>query len=135
MNSAHSIPGKWVPFVLFGGTACIKARRKYGLSRGKRKMFNHPYPSCPWGASEAGGVRGRGYLRSLGLGRGLVLRGIRAHGPDLEYCHTWVCAFTEWIRTNLYHMKKLVSQRSECSNRELLTFQFEMLHGTLKDKT
>lgn len=47
----------------------------------------------------------------------------------------WACALTEGIKINLSLTKKRVAQRSEHSTRELLTFQFKVLPGALKDKS
>lgn len=39
------------------------------------------------------------------------------------------------IKPNLFLARKLVVLRSKCSNRELLTIQFKILHDALKCKT
>lgn len=84
--------------MLFGGTACIKARRKFGFGGGKGKIFNHLCPSCPWGASEAKGGWGCVCVsQEPWFGQGVGAGGwvVRALTPDLEDCHTWACAFTK----------------------------------------
>lgn len=66
-------------------------------------MLHHP---CPiWGGSGTGDS-----LRSLRLGRRLVL-GVRAQHPEVEDSHTWACALTEGIKTNLSLTKKVSSSK------------------------
>lgn len=92
-----------------------------------------PVSAVPGDSQRPGGLE---RMEGVCLSRAWVgIWGVRAQGPDLEDCHTWECAFTEQVTSNLFLTKKLAAQRSKCSNSELLLFQFKVLHGALKDKT
>lgn len=76
--SAHSLPGKRVQFVLFGGTACIKARRKFGLWREKGDDVHPPLSQLSLGGLKGWGAWGGGFSQEPGFGQGVCAGRVRA---------------------------------------------------------